>query len=579
MGKYDIAVDLIGKALAINSDYAEAHNNLGLTLQEQGKMDDAFLHHRHAVALNPQNNKFWTGLAKSIQTLSFVSVDEDFQQDLLSLMDRPTVSPSDIVHPVIRALSHHSEFSQILKLVGDMEPESSVSFQLTAGQLSTIPLFLRLIGLAPISDLKIERLLSFLRRLMLQEAIAGKIEKSSLPFAAALALQCFTNEYVYYETDEETLSVERLQQQIAEHVEEAQEVPSSLIATLGAYRPLHKFSWAKKLTDREWDNGISAVIERQISEPLTELALHAHFACLTPVQDTVSQSVREQYEENPYPRWVKTGLEDKGRPIGAVLQSLHIDIGDYVSPERPEILVAGCGTGQHALVTAARFEGSCILAVDLSLRSLSYAMRKTNELGLSNIEYAQADIMELNSLERQFDLIESVGVLQHLGDPLAGWQILVDLLRPGGLMKIGLYSEIWRQHVVTGRALIAEKGYTAIPDDIRQCRQDFISMAEDGNVAMIKICNSRDFFCLSECRDLLFHVHEHRFTLPQIKSALQSLKLEFLGFEHTDQSMMRKFKETHPKKGALTSLSQWHRFQLENPDTFQGMYQFWCRKM
>ncbi len=38
----------------------------------------------------------------------------------------------------------------------------------------------------------------------------------------------------------------------------------------------------------------------------------------------------------------------------------------------------------------------------------------------------------LGGLGRQFDLIECVGVLHHLGDPLAGWRVLVSLLKPGG---------------------------------------------------------------------------------------------------------------------------------------------------
>ena len=62
---------------------------------------------------------------------------------------------------------------------------------------------------------------------------------------------------------------------------------------------------------------------------------------------------------------------------------------------------------------------------------------------------------------------ESVGVLHHLGDPLAGWRVLVDLLRPEGLMRIGLYSETARQDIISGRALIAEEGYTSSPEDIR----------------------------------------------------------------------------------------------------------------
>ena len=145
-------------------------------------------------------------------------------------------------------------------------------------------------------------------------------------------------------------------------------------------------------------------------------------------------------------------------------------------------------------------------------------------------------------------------------------------------MKIGLYSEIARQDILRGRSLIAEKGYSTSPEDIRRCRQDFITMAKDGNPMMAKICNRVDFFSLSECRDLLFHVQEHRFTLPQIEEALKSLHLKFLGFRMRDQRALKQFKESHPNSNALTSLSLWHKFELDNPDTFRSTYQFWCQK-
>ena len=106
-------------------------------------------------------------------------------------------------------------------------------------------------------------------------------------------------------------------------------------------------------------------------------------------------------------------------------------------------------------------------------------------------------------------------------------------------MKIGLYGEADRQDIISGRSLIVEMGYTASPEDIRQCRQDIISMAEDKNWKMAKICSRPDFFCLSNCRDLLFHVQEHRFTLPQIEAVLKALNLKFLGFEMRDQSTLR----------------------------------------
>ena len=59
---------------------------------------------------------------------------------------------------------------------------------------------------------------------------------------------------------------------------------------------------------------------------------------------------------------------------------------------------------------------------------MAYAKRKTVELGVKNIEYMQADILDLAKLNKQFDIIESAGVLHHMNDPMAGWKILTDCL-------------------------------------------------------------------------------------------------------------------------------------------------------
>jgi tetratricopeptide (TPR) repeat protein/SAM-dependent methyltransferase len=581
LGKLEDAVASYHKALAINPDSAETHNNLGDALLKFGRIDEAFKCFRRAILLSPQNDYFWKNLAISVEKISFTSVDDRLQQDLLDLLERAVVRPYYLVRPVITALLHHPKFSQIVEQTGFGAPEHTIDYGDVAEQLSTIPLFVRILGCSPINDLKIERMLTVLRHAMLAETIAGGADEKGLPFSAALALQCFTNEFVYPEIAEEKELLERLQTRIATLLETKHDVPPSFVVALGAYRPLYRFPWAQQLCDLEWDSPIKDVIERQISEPLEEQILGPKIPRLTPVGDTVSQSVREQYEENPFPRWVKTGVSGKGELMSVVLRGspLSLDVGDYAFPEAPEILVAGCGTGQHSLETSSRFLNARVLAVDLSLSSLSYALRKTNELGLSNIEYAQADILELGNLERRFDVIESIGVLHHLSDPLAGWRVLVDLLKPSGFMKIGLYSEAARQDIVRGRSFIAEMGYAASIDDVRQCRQDIIAMAEDENEMMVKTCKAVDFFSLSNCRDLLFHVQEHRFTLLQIGEALAALNLKFLGFEIREQATLRKFNASFSKKEALTSLSQWHKFERKNPDTFRGMYQFWCKKM
>ena len=100
-----------------------------------------------------------------------------------------------------------------------------------------------------------------------------------------------------------------------------------------------------------------------------------------------------------------------------------------------------------------------MLAIDLSAREprlCEGAHRRARRS--TNIDYAQADILQLGAIGRTFDLIQSAGVLHHLADPWAGWRVLLSLLRPGGVMRIGLYSETARRGVVAARAFIAQRG-------------------------------------------------------------------------------------------------------------------------
>jgi len=90
----------------------------------------------------------------------------------------------------------------------------------------------------------------------------------------------------------------------------------------------------------------------------------------------------------------------------------------------PDILIAGCGTGQQSIDAAQRFREARVLAVDLSLSSLAYARRKALELGLDGIAHAQADILELGKLGPQLRPDRSGGVLHHMADPFAGWEAL-----------------------------------------------------------------------------------------------------------------------------------------------------------
>ena len=196
--------------------------------------------------------------------------------------------------------------------------------------------------------------------------------------------------------------------------------------------------------------------------------------------------------------------------------------------DRIDILVAGCGTGQNLVETARDFKGALVLAVDLSLASLCYAKRQALALGLTNIAFGEADILKLGGIGRTFDIVDASGVLHHMADPWAGWQVLLSLLRPGGFMRLGLYSRLGRQDVDAARALIAGADTLQPRKIFRRSRQDILQLPE-GEPAR-GVARHLDFFTVSECRDMLFHVQEHQLTLSEIANFVGENEIEFLGF-------------------------------------------------
>ena len=142
-------------------------------------------------------------------------------------------------------------------------------------------------------------------------------------------------------------------------------------------------------------------------------------------------------------------------------------------------------------------------------------------------------------------------------------------------MHIGLYSKLARECVVEARELIAREGFEATEDGIREARPRIVEHFSGRDRSPH---TWRDFYNLEECRDLLFHVEEHHFTLPQIAEILDGLGLEFVGFQLSGSGGLDAFRTRFPEVDAERSLGAWHEFETENPYTFTGMYQFWVRK-
>tara|TARA_B110000503_G_scaffold141837_1_gene236620 strand:+ start:760 stop:3315 length:2556 start_codon:yes stop_codon:yes gene_type:complete len=572
LGRLDEAEAILRQAIVLKPDFAEAHNNLGNTLKKLGRLDEALSAYIQAINLNPDFTSAYVNLGIAIKNTRFNSSNVKLYPLLIRLLSAGNFArPADLA-PSILSLLKHDPFIKKLLLEKNYA-ESLKEANSIIGILDKLTLLHYLMRVCPLPDLQFEGFFVTMRSLLLMNL--DKIEASPelIYFLSTLSLHCFTNEYVYVEKDKETQLLENLETEIMQTIAKSEQPEAEKILCLALYRPLHRYDWCKQL---EAIDHLKEVKSRLIEEPHTEKMIEADISVLGKISDEVSLKVREQYEENPYPRWVKTGLFTKAKSISEICAdvNLHLHFECIKNVTAPAILIAGCGTGQHSIGTASRFSGCQVTAVDLSLASLAYAQRKTTDLGITNLEYLQADILKLDHLEQEFDIIESAGVLHHMDEPMAGWRVLVGLLKPSGLMKIGLYSELARHHIVEVRKDIASLKVGTSESDIRGFRR---SLAESHDENHQLLTTSSDFFSLSTLRDLIFHVQEHRFTLPQIKSCLEELGLKFCGFENEDA--ISNFRELHGEEADIYDLALWHQYEESNPRTFIGMYQFWCQKL
>jgi ubiquinone/menaquinone biosynthesis C-methylase UbiE len=389
------------------------------------------------------------------------------------------------------------------------------------------------------------------------------LETHDIDFLSALAIQCFYSEYVISISPAE----QNMLGDIIHRLDDPKHNNLENILICACYQALATLPKHKDLKNKSFaaEKAFKNVAAHQIDEYLEQQTLKKSIRKLSSISDDVSQSVQQQYEENPYPRW---------RNENFVYPLAHLLI-DETYQKKANVLIAGCGTGKHIIHVHTRNPYHSITALDLSSSSLAYAMMKCKNYGMKNVKFYQGDILNLDQLDDIFDEVECMGVLHHMKNPEAGLQSLLTKLKTGGKLALGLYSESARQGVIAVRQAIQEQGFPATPEGIRACRE--YVKADQTNPHLTLLKQSPDFFSLSGCRDLVFHVQEIRYTIPEIKDLLERNGLRFKEFILPDVRLHH-YKEHFPDDPLCQNLDNWHKFENLFPNFFGGMYQFICVK-
>jgi tetratricopeptide (TPR) repeat protein/2-polyprenyl-3-methyl-5-hydroxy-6-metoxy-1,4-benzoquinol methylase len=586
-GDFDAAEMTLGHLLERKPDHAQAYHNLSSVHERQRRVEDAVRAERQAIRHDPDNREFWKFLTFLYSQAPRMPGDDALMNDFRAILASDDLSIRPISIPAYELILSLPQTRSLITLAENSNQEFLIKDWLSQEVLESLtePMILSYLAKGRILEFGLEHVFTNARRAIFlgfgETQHGTDIPGAAIDVLIAIAEQCFYNEYVFFVSDEETQALNRLENKVTKSLAIGDELQPEDIALYAAYSRLVDMpgfteSIAQNYAARH--PVLSSLILHQVIEPLAERGIIPSIPSIGEISNDISQDVRAQYEENPFPRWRHPGETltfNFKNYLRAFMPEQALTSKNYASA--PKILVAGCGTGRHPINVARGIENSHVLAVDLSRASIAYGWRKAQEYGVSNVEFKHADILSLDSLQTPFDMIESCGVLHHMDDPEAGWKVLTHLLAPDGYMKIGLYSELARQSIVAARDFIAEHKIPSTIEGIRDFRKRVVGLPDDHPVK--PTASLSDFFTASDCRDLLFHVQEHRFTIQRLKIALADLGLKFCGF-HFDggNSTFADFKSTYPDDPDGLSLENWEAFEIENPTTFIAMYNFFVKK-
>jgi len=572
-GRFTDALELLRRALDLSPNSVELMINLGEVMTELGEFRMAQDLYARALSLRPDLHAARMGLIAALAQGRIARYQPAFDRLLGTALSWRDVRLDDLAPLIARHLILKHDLPARLDATTRFEVDAEVVARLAADPL--VPAFLT--GVANAHPV-LEAILTRLRAaLLVADDAEWQASGPVFSLAIALARQCAHNEYVFATTESERQLVAGLHRRLETVGDWAAPADWVDFVRYAMYDRPARLPRARRLADLTTaPDTLRELAREEIVAAETERRIAAALPSLTEIRDEVSLAVSRQYEDNPYPRWLSLNRREQERPA-AILRNLfpHYQPPDFLAgPVR--ILVAGCGTGQHPIAEVAlTYLDGDILAIDLSRSSLAYAARRADEIGVDGLRFAQADILELGDMPDRFELIEAGGVLHHLADPMAGWRILRRLLVPDGVMLVALYSRRSRRHIIEARERFADLRIEPTPAAIRDFRR--LVMTDDRYGDFRGLLDSPDFYGLSACRDLVFHVQEHQFDLLEVAAMIDDLDLELIGLQHPGPGPIRMYRSTFPEDPAMTDLRNWDELEVANPKMFAGMYHLWCR--
>ena len=196
---------------------------------------------------------------------------------------------------------------------------------------------------------------------------------------------------------------------------------------------------------------------------------------------------------------------------------------DY--PPGMDILVAGCGTNQAAIIAYTN-PTAHVVALDVSNASLDHHRWLKAKYDLANLELHQLPIERVGSLDRHFDLVITTGVLHHMADPEEGMRALAECLRPEGVLAVMLYANYGRVGVHLMQSVFKDLGLSQDEDSLDIVR-DALGQLSPLHPLASYLQIAPDLGDDAGLVDTFLHVREQAYTIDECRALVESAGLTF----------------------------------------------------
>jgi SAM-dependent methyltransferase len=290
---------------------------------------------------------------------------------------------------------------------------------------------------------------------------------------------------------------------------------------------------------------------------------------------TVSAAVAKLYDTYPFPPEPLLDTAPPGYNWRWHWPSAYsFCTGRAPAQEQVRILDAGCGTGVGTEYLVHLNPTAQVVGIDLSEGALTVARERCRRSGADRVSFHHLSLYDAAQLEGEFELINCVGVLHHLPDPIQGIQALAAKLAPGGIFHIFVYAALGRWEISLMQqaiALLQGEHRGDYRDGVKVGRELFAALPEDNRI----VKRDRERWALEnhqdECfADMYVHPQEVDYTIDTLFELIDASGLDFIGFSNPSYWNLERLIGQNPALVArakpLNLRQQYRLTELLDPD-------------